>query len=63
MFVCTSIPEERINEYPTLLRENKNTGRGIFYAYLAYSKAISENNTEVQEEILKLLYDNCESRQ
>lgn len=63
MFVCTSIPEEKINEYPTLLRENKNTGRGIFYAYLAYSKAISEKNTEVQEEILKLLYDNCESRQ
>lgn len=63
MFVCTSIPEEKIIEYPTLLRENKNTGRAIFYAYLAYSKAISENNTEVQEEILKLLYDNCESRQ
>lgn len=63
MFVCTSIPDEKINEYPTLLRENKNTGRGIFYAYLAYSKAISEKNTEAQEEILKLLYDNCESRQ
>lgn len=63
MFVCTSIPEERINEYPTLLRENKNTGRAVFYAYLAYSKAISENNVEVQEEILKQLYDNCESRQ
>ena len=63
MFVCTSIPQERINEYPTLLRENKNTGRAVFYAYLAYSKAISENNSEVQDEILKLLYDNCESRQ
>jgi superfamily I DNA and/or RNA helicase len=63
MFVCTSIPEEKINEYPVLLRENKNTGRAIFYAYLAYSKAISENNGEVQEEILKLLYNNCESRQ
>ncbi|WP_047450916.1 AAA domain-containing protein [Alistipes sp. ZOR0009] len=63
MFVCTSIPEERINEYSILLRENKNTGRGIFYAYLAYSKAISENNTEEQKEILKLLYNNCESRQ
>jgi len=63
MFVCTSIPEEKINEYPTLLRENKNTGRAVFYAYLAYSKAISENNTEVLNEILKLLYDNCESRQ
>jgi very-short-patch-repair endonuclease len=63
MFVCTSIPDEKINEYPTLLRENKNTGRGIFYAYLAYSKAISVRNTEAQEEILKLLYDNCESRQ
>jgi hypothetical protein len=63
MFVCTSIPEDKINEYPTLLRENKNTGRAIFYAYLAYSKATSENNTEVQAEILKLLYDNCESRQ
>ncbi len=63
MFVCTSIPEDRINEYPTLLRENKNTGRAVFYAYLAYSKAISENNVEVQEEILKQLYDNCETRQ
>ncbi len=63
MFVCTSIPEVRINEYPMLLKEYKNTGRAIFYSYLAYSKAISENNTEVQSGILKLLYDNCESKQ
>lgn len=63
MFVCTSIPDEKINEYSTLLREYKNTGRAIFYAYLAYTKAVSGKNIEVQEEILKLLYENCESRQ
>jgi len=63
MFVCTSIPDEKINEYSTLLRESKNTGRAIFYAYLAYTKAVSGKNIEVQEEILKLLYENCESRE
>ncbi len=62
IFVCTSIPQEHINQYPTLLNQFKNNGRGIFYSYLAYSKAVSENNNETRETLLKLLYENCESK-
>ncbi|GBU24564.1 hypothetical protein R83H12_01198 [Fibrobacteria bacterium R8-3-H12] len=59
IFVCTSIPQEFYNSYANRLQQKKNTGSAIFYAYLAYSKAVSENKTDVKESILKLLYENC----
>ncbi len=62
LFVCTSVPRENINMYSSLLQQNKNTGRGVFYAYLAYAIAVSEGNHETREAILQLLYDNCDAK-
>lgn len=60
IFVCTSIPQENINQYPNLLRQFQNNGRAIFYAYLAYAKCVSENNIEAKNALLKQLYENCD---
>jgi len=62
IFVCTSIPQECYNSYANGLTQKKNTGNAIFYAYLAYSKAVSENKTDAKEAILKLLYENCTTK-
>jgi very-short-patch-repair endonuclease len=62
VFVCTSIPQEHMNQYATLLQQFRNNGRAVFYAYLAYARSVSENNFELRESILKQLYENCESR-
>lgn len=62
IYVCTSIPQDYINQYPALLQQFKNTGRGILYSYLAYAKAVSEDNSEVKEAILNQLYENCDSK-
>lgn len=62
IFVCTSIPQTNISQYPILIKSFKNNGKGIFYAYLAYAKAVSEGNEETRNSILKLLYENCESK-
>ncbi len=62
IYLCTSIPQENINQYSSLLQEFKNNGRAIFYSYLAYAKAISEGNIETKELILKQLYENCDTK-
>jgi very-short-patch-repair endonuclease len=62
VYVCTSIPPEHYNSYTTLLQQMKNNGRAIFYSYLAYAKSVSENNFDTKESLLKLLYENCESK-
>jgi very-short-patch-repair endonuclease len=62
VFVCTSIPQDYIKQYSTLLQQQKNNGRAIFYTYLAYAKAISEGDAETRSSILKQLYDNCDSK-
>jgi very-short-patch-repair endonuclease len=62
VYVCSSIPQEHIKQYSTLLQQSKNNGRAIFYAYLAYAKAISDGNDDIKQSILKQLYENCESK-
>ena len=62
IFVCTSIPEENIQQYPLLLQTQRNNGRAVFYAYLAYAKAIHDGNKEQVNGILAQLFDNCENR-
>ncbi|MBL0048917.1 MAG: hypothetical protein IPP32_12570 [Bacteroidetes bacterium] len=62
IYVCTSIPKDNYNLYSSLLKEMQNNGRAIFYSYLAYAKAVSENNKETKESILNQLYENCESK-
>jgi superfamily I DNA and/or RNA helicase len=62
IFICTSIPQNYILQYPNLLEKFKNNGRGVFYSYLAYAKAVSEGNEEIRNSVLKHLYENCESK-
>jgi very-short-patch-repair endonuclease len=58
IYVCTSIPENYIAEYSNILGNDNRSGRGLFYAYLAYAKSIEENDVSKKENILKLLITN-----
>jgi hypothetical protein len=62
VFVCTSIPDENIQQYPLLLQQLRNNGRAVFYAYLAYAKAVHDGNAEQVSAILAQLFDNCENK-
>lgn len=59
VFVCCSFSEEHLAQYPQLIQQKGNKGRGILYAYLAYAKAVSENNEDQRTEILNLLSQYC----
>ena len=52
MIVCTSIPDEYIREYPSLIAQSGNKGKGIFYAYLAYAKAIEEYDLKSKNSVI-----------
>ncbi len=56
--VFTSIPEENIGNWEKDIATQGNHGKAIFYAYLAYVKAISENNVMQEEHILSVLSKN-----
>jgi superfamily I DNA and/or RNA helicase/very-short-patch-repair endonuclease/KaiC/GvpD/RAD55 family RecA-like ATPase len=59
VYVCTSIPEQYIYDYKTYLTtEGANNKKAVLYAYLAYSKAVSESNNELRSSILKTLAEN-----
>ncbi|MDP8204721.1 MAG: AAA domain-containing protein [Candidatus Tenebribacter mawsonii] len=59
VYVCSSIPEEVfLNFKEHLSVEGSNNRRAVFYAYLAYSKAVSENESEQRLSILNALADN-----
>ncbi|HTE27988.1 AAA domain-containing protein [Flavitalea sp.] len=62
IFVVSSIPAENINQWSTLLSEQRNNGRAVFYAYLAYARAVNDSNHEIKKTILDLLYANCDSK-
>jgi len=59
VFICCSIPEESIAQYPQIIQQKGNKGRGILYAYLAYAKAVSTSNEEQRIGILNLLSQYC----
>lgn len=60
VIVCTSIPDEYISEYAALLPVAGNRGRGIFYAYLAYARAVEKNESKEKENILDMVRANSE---
>jgi very-short-patch-repair endonuclease len=62
VYLCTSIPNENIMQYSSLLQQFRNNGRAVFYSYLAYAKAVSENNLELRDAILAQLYENSDSK-
>jgi very-short-patch-repair endonuclease/RecA/RadA recombinase len=59
VYVCSSIPESFFLNYKDyLIAEGSNNKRAVFYAYLAYSKAVSEKNDEARIAVLTSLSDN-----
>jgi hypothetical protein len=62
VFIVSSIPSDYINQWSSLLQQLRNNGRAVFYTYLAYAKAVSDNNTEIRNSILDQLYSNCDSK-
>ncbi|MFZ2851471.1 MAG: DEAD/DEAH box helicase, partial [Leptotrichiaceae bacterium] len=56
--VLTSIPEENIQGWEKEIQSQGNNGKAVFYAYLAYAKAVSENNSETEARILNVLSKN-----
>ncbi|MBN1968925.1 MAG: hypothetical protein JW870_06125, partial [Candidatus Delongbacteria bacterium] len=62
VYVCSSVPEEVFLNYKEhLVNEGSNNRRAVFYAYLAYSKAVSENDEELRNSILNALNENTNS--
>lgn len=59
IYVCTSIPAQFYNKYATEIETSGNMGKGIFYAYLVYAKAIETDNKEQRQSILNLLQKHC----
>ena len=63
VYVCTSIPEQVFLNYKEYLTiEASNNKRAVFYAYLAYSKAVSEGNNEQRLAILDSLSENSATK-
>ncbi|MFO7869692.1 MAG: AAA domain-containing protein [Bacteroidales bacterium] len=62
LFICTSFPSEKIQQYKEHIPNYGNVGRGVLYAYLAYAKSIEEKDYESKQFILDLLDQNGISR-
>ena len=59
VYVCSSIPEDVFLNYKEhLTKEGSNNRRAALYTYLAYSKAVSEQDEEARISVLNSLADN-----
>lgn len=63
VYLCTSIPEKVYLDYKSyLVTEGSNNRRAVFFAYLAYGKAVSENNNDARMAILHDLAENSNAQ-
>lgn len=63
VYVCSSIPQEVFLNYKEhLITEGSNNRRGAFYAYLAYAKAVSEQDVESRLAVLNALAENSSNK-
>jgi len=54
IIICNSIPEAIFSNYKNALeQEGSNNRKAVFYAYLAYCKAVSEENNAQRIQVLK----------
>ncbi|MBK8482795.1 MAG: DUF4011 domain-containing protein [Saprospiraceae bacterium] len=60
VYVCSSVPEKYFLDYKSFLITEGNNKKAILYAYLAYSKAVSESNDELRLAVLTSLARNTE---
>jgi len=59
IYVCSSIPEQVFMNYKEYLTvEGSNNKRAVFFAYLAYCKAVSEKNNDLRISVLTSLSEN-----
>jgi len=59
VYCCSSIPEQVFMNYKEyLITEGSNNKRAVFYAYLAYCKAVSESNNDLRLSVLTTLAEN-----
>lgn len=59
VYCCTSIPEQVFMNYKeSLITEGSNNKSAVFFAYLAYCKAVSESNNELRLSVLTTLAEN-----
>lgn len=58
VYVCSSVPEQVFMNYRDFLVTEGNNKRAVFYAYLAYSKAVSESNEDSRNAVLTALNEN-----
>ncbi len=61
VYVCSSIPEQVFMNYKEYLTVDGNNKRAVFYAYLAYSKAVSESNNDLRLSVLTALSETSKS--
>lgn len=63
VYVCTSVPEQVFLNYKEHLTvESSNNRRAVFFAYLAYAKAVSESDIELRHAVLNSLSENSTER-
>ena len=55
IMVCTSVPAKVYQSYARYLKADGNTKKGVFYAWLAYAKAVSDGDEVKQIKVLNLL--------
>lgn len=56
IYICNSIPEEFFMNYKDAIeQEGANNRKAVFYAYLAYCKAVSDENETQRTEVLNVL--------
>jgi len=59
VYCCSSIPEQVfMNFKESLVSEGSNNKSAVFFAYLAYCKAVSESNNELRLSVLTTLAEN-----
>jgi len=59
VYLCTSVPEKVYLDYKSyLVTEGSNNRRAVFFAYLSYAKAVSDNNHDARKAILHDLAEN-----
>jgi superfamily I DNA and/or RNA helicase/transcription elongation GreA/GreB family factor/very-short-patch-repair endonuclease len=58
VYVCSSVPERYFLNYKAFLITEGNNKKAVLYAYLAYSKAVSEGDNDSRLSVLKALSEN-----
>jgi hypothetical protein len=57
--IYTSIPEQVYTNFYDEIKEKGNNGKGIFFAYLAYAKSISEGNLVQRNGLVGIIKENA----